>query len=354
MSNLALIIPAYNEQKVIGKTLKSLNPIVDPNDIYVISDASTDDTGKIVKHFGVNYTRNRNRVGKTMNLKKAINKFDVIKRYKYVAFFDADTQPKKDFFKLALKRFNKDDVVCVCGQVESEAKENIFVSYRGLMYFIWQNYYKRIFSIFNAVTIAPGTSSIYRTSALKKIDFDEKIIIEDFDMTFQIHRKSLGKIIYEPKAKVITQDPDNIRDTFKQLTRWQLGFIQSAIKHKVPFGRQAFDFAIAIMLLQEIIHAVFLITLLAVFIWMKYFTLYPLLLGFYIHSSVVYKLIFFEIGLIWALSIVNILFTKKLNQIKYGPFLWLVQFVYIAAFLKALYLFVNRSIYGAWESPNRR
>lgn len=354
MGKIAVVIPAANEEKVIGKTLKSLNPIVPKKDIYVISDASIDKTGKITYSFGVNYTRTRKRNGKIKNLKKALNKFSILKTYQFVFFLDADSQPMEDFFKNALKRFNDKNVVCVCGQVVPETKMNIFVAYRSIMYFVWQNIYKKFLSIFNAITIAPGTASLYRSSALKKIEFDERLIIEDFDLTYQIYRKNLGKIVYEPGAKVITQDPDNFKDYFKQLTRWQLGFLQSILKHRVPFGFKSFDLAVAILLTMDIIHLIFLVVILPLSIWLYSFALYPSIFGIYIVNDAIYTIVLFEILLFLVLSTIYFLLSHKFYVLIFGPFLWILQYINILVLIKALYLTIFKSVHGNWITPKRR
>ena len=44
---IAVIVPAYNEEKLIGKVLKTIPPFIDH--IVVVDDASSDRTGEVVK-----------------------------------------------------------------------------------------------------------------------------------------------------------------------------------------------------------------------------------------------------------------------------------------------------------------
>jgi poly-beta-1,6-N-acetyl-D-glucosamine synthase len=54
---------------------------------------------------------------------------------------------------------------------------------------------------------------MYRSSAPAKIKvLAPGLVIEDFNMTFEIQAKKLGRIAFRPSAAVAyTQDPDNFR-----------------------------------------------------------------------------------------------------------------------------------------------
>lgn len=351
---LAVIIPAHNEEKVLGNTLKKLVTIVNRKDIYLISDASTDKTDKIAKEYKINLIRNEVNLGKNKGIKVFFKESGVLEKYQFISILDADTIPHKNFYEKLLPHFKAKDVACVCGLVKSHDERNIFVAYRNIMYFIWQNIYKRIANLFNAVTIAPGTASIYRSSILKKIEVDEKLIIEDFDMTFQVHRKKLGRVIFEPKAIIITQDPDSLHDTLKQVTRWNTGFFQTAIKHKAPFGGQPFDIFIALTLLNELFHLFVLLFIPFVLFWLHFISLYPSVLGNYVIITALDLIILFEIFYAWTTGIILFVMTKKVHYALYGPLMWLIQYIYVLALFKALYKTFFEKAYGPWASPARR
>lgn len=354
LAKLAIVIPAHNEEKVIGKTLKTLMQVIDPSNIYVVSDASTDRTEKIVRSSGVNFLKNEKNLGKTRSLKKLIKEYSILENYDFMFILDADTIPHHEFFERTIKHFKNPKVACACGHVVSEEKLNLFVAHRSVMYFIWQNIYKRISVPFDGVTIAPGTASLYRTSVIKNIDFNEGLIIEDFDMTFQVHRKRLGKIIYEPSAKIITQDPDNFKDYFKQVTRWQLGFVQTVVAHRVPFGLQPFDIVIVLLSLLDMIHSIFLLTIIPLITWFYLLGGSEAAFGHAFMGSALLRMLIGEVALMWGFSLLQMALTRNFSAAIYGPFLWSVQYVNIAANFKAYYMAIFKSVNGAWKSPTRR
>ena len=104
----------------------------------------------------------------------------------------------------------------------------------------------------NAVTIVPGFASMYRTRALAHIDVvGAGLVIEDFNMTFEVHAKKLGRIEFHPWAAVAyTQDPDNLNEYVKQVRRWILGFWQTVRRHQ--FRASVFWFALMIFIFELI------------------------------------------------------------------------------------------------------
>jgi cellulose synthase/poly-beta-1,6-N-acetylglucosamine synthase-like glycosyltransferase len=103
--------------------------------------------------------------------------------------------------------------------------------------------------VFNTIHILSGTCSIWRTEVVKQLDWQESPV-EDMDMSYQIHRRKLGKLAYAAKAVVLTQEPTSLRDYTHQLTRWFRGYWLTTAKYKTPFGRQSLDFGQAVFLAE--------------------------------------------------------------------------------------------------------
>ena len=84
----------------------------------------------------------------------------------------------------------------------------------------------------NATHIVPGFASMYRTDVLPQIEMNPPgLVIEDFNMTFEIYQKRLGKVAFSLGAVAVTQDPDNLRDYVRQIKRWGLGLWQTVRRH---------------------------------------------------------------------------------------------------------------------------
>ncbi|MBI2022172.1 glycosyltransferase family 2 protein [Candidatus Daviesbacteria bacterium] len=354
MKKLAVVIAARNEEKVLPHTLWKLTRLIKPENIYLVSDGSTDQTVPIAKFFNINLLENRQNIGKTLSSKKALDHFKILNHYRYVFLLDADTVPGENFFNTCLKRFSDKRIAGVCGQVVAQPKFNLLVVYRTVMYHIWQNFYKQLTSWINAVTIAPGTATIYKTSVVKNLDFDGQLIIEDFDFTYQIYRKNLGLIKYEPKAEILTQDPDNLTDYFKQNLRWTVGFLQSAIKHKIPLGFKPFELLTFFFSVQDFLHLAGLVFLILLGVWLLLFSLYPSLLGVYIEQWVVLYILILDIVVIMVFGLISLIEKKRFKEILLLPFIWFVQFIHLGTFIYGVYQTLFKHIKNTWVSPKRR
>jgi glycosyltransferase involved in cell wall biosynthesis len=84
-----IIIPSYNEAKVIGATIAGLLPLGYP--VVVVDDASTDTTSTVVKNYPVYYLRHKVNLGQGAALQTGIT-FALKKEAEYFVTFDADGQ----------------------------------------------------------------------------------------------------------------------------------------------------------------------------------------------------------------------------------------------------------------------
>lgn len=246
--DVAVLIAAHNEELVIGKTLQSVGALVPASQIFVASDGSTDRTAQIVRDFGANVLELNPNRGKAGALSAAIEHFELDTQFEVVMLLDADTQLASDYFQSGLPLFTDPEVVAVAGRAKtlfdpapSSFWGKILVAYRERLYQVTQVLmkYGQSASSVNVVNIVPGFASMYRARVLPEIEIDAPgLTIEDFNMTFEVHAKKLGKIAFHPAAAVaFTQDPDSLSDYAKQVRRWTLGYWQTAKRHGFHYGK---------------------------------------------------------------------------------------------------------------------
>ena len=236
--DVAILIPAHNEAAVLEDSLRAASKLLPLSSIHVVSDGSKDDTADIAEQFGVKILDLSPNRGKAGALLAGIKHFELALRFKVVLLLDADTRLSADYLKTGLPLFDDPGVVAVAGRVRClmdppprTRMGRFLVSYRSRLYAVTQLLVKYGQSArwANVVSIVPGFASMYRTDVLDRINIAAPgLVIEDFNMTFEVHAKKLGRIAFHPNTAVAyTQDPGHRRDYLDQIRRWTLGYWQT-------------------------------------------------------------------------------------------------------------------------------
>jgi poly-beta-1,6-N-acetyl-D-glucosamine synthase len=259
VGDVAVLMPAHNESAVLGASLEAIRKLVPRRNIYVVSDGSTDDTADLARRAGAQVHETARNLGKAGALRTAIEHFRLIDRYPVVLLLDADTRVQPEYFAEALPLFDAPDVVAVAGCVRTARDRrlslagNVLVGHRQRIYAIGQRVLKfgQTYLRANATHIVPGFASMYRTKVLPYMDMNPPgLVIEDFNMTFEVYQKRLGKVAFTLSAVAVTQDPDTLRDYVKQTRRWAVGLWQTVKRH--PPKANLFTAMLAVLLLELI------------------------------------------------------------------------------------------------------
>ncbi|QEO09438.1 glycosyltransferase family 2 protein [Protaetiibacter larvae] len=246
--DVAVVIAAHNEELVIEATIRSAARQVPIDNVFVVSDGSRDATAAVASAHGATVLDLSPNRGKAGAIRAIVEEFDIAGRFEVLLLLDADSQLSDDYLVTGLRDFADPEVVAVAGRattllhpVPPTVLGRLLVAYRERLYLSVQYLQKfgQAARHLNAVSIVPGFASMYRTRVLAHIDIDAPgLTIEDYNMTFEVHAKRLGRIAFRPDAAVaLTQDPDNLRDYSKQMRRWSLGFWQTVRRHGVHAGR---------------------------------------------------------------------------------------------------------------------
>jgi cellulose synthase/poly-beta-1,6-N-acetylglucosamine synthase-like glycosyltransferase len=240
VDDVAILIPAHNEGAVIADSIQAITTLVPRKNVHVVSDGSTDDTFEVALRCGAKAIRTRVNVGKAGALREAIERFKLVERFPVVMILDADTRVQPGYFDAALPLFDSPKVAAVAGCVKTDTHRmlspvgNLLTGHRMRIYAIGQRFLKfgQTSRYLNATPIVPGFASIYRTAVLPDIDINPAgLVIEDFNMTFELYQNDLGQVGFTLGAVAITQDPDNFHDYIKQTRRWALGLWQTVRRH---------------------------------------------------------------------------------------------------------------------------
>jgi cellulose synthase/poly-beta-1,6-N-acetylglucosamine synthase-like glycosyltransferase len=255
--NVCVVIPARNEETLIGRCVASvIDAGLDAAHVYVVDDASSDRTGEVLRGFrGLNALRNEPRKGKAGSLRHALEHYGLVERYEFVAILDADSHVGAGYFDAVLRAFADDpQAVLVCGSPRGQA-HNYLTAFRTLEYATSLVLYRKGQDRLGVITVAPGCASVYRSSILYRLEWNNGTLVEDMELTIQIHRKRLGRIRFVRDAVVYTQDPRRIREYVGQLTRWYSGTWQVMRLHRLPFGRQRVDAEFGLLIGEGLVYS---------------------------------------------------------------------------------------------------
>ena len=234
---VTIIMPAYNEEKGIARTINSCLKLRYEGKIkiLVIDDASKDNTSKIVKKFlhhkNIELLSLKKNKGKAAAMNEALKKVNT----EYFAVLDADSIIDKDSLRNAMPHFflkREEPIGAVMSKLKPENENKNFLERIQVIEYLVVGLIRALSASLRFLHIAPGVLSIYKTKVIKKIGgFDPKNLTEDFELGVRL-KKNGYLIEYAHESKVYTTTPNSIRNVIKQRIRWFRGFFRTHKKHK--------------------------------------------------------------------------------------------------------------------------
>lgn len=242
-TDIAAIVPAHNEELAIQKCVQALARCIDKKQIYVISDGSADKTYERARAEGVHVSKLDPGRGKAKALVYGLEEYQLFKNYKLIFIVDADTRVDESFVKKALPIFDDPKVGVVFGSSRIVWPNHIlprlryyFIAYRERLNLMLRYLliYGQTWKYTSVNYVIPGFCTIYRSDVLSKLEIDTPgILIEDFNLAFQFHKKRAWRLGYKPSLIGWDQYPDNLVDYVKQIRRWNIGFFQTVRKNGI-------------------------------------------------------------------------------------------------------------------------
>lgn len=281
MIPISVLVPAYNEEETIVDNIKSLLSLNYPSfEIVVINDGSKDETlNKIIEHFSlkpvyqpVRYLIKTEKVraiyrnidipklividkengGKADALNAGIN----ISRYPVFTSIDADSILESDSLVRVIMPFIEDRQTVAVGGIVRIANGSIIKSGRieevklpknRLAMFQVVEYLRAFLTgrmgwdSLDALLIISGAFGAFKKKAAVEVGgYAIGTIGEDMELVVKLHEymrknKRKYKIRFIPDPVCWTQAPEKIKDLRAQRRRWQIGLMDSLLRHKKLF-----------------------------------------------------------------------------------------------------------------------
>jgi poly-beta-1,6 N-acetyl-D-glucosamine synthase len=235
---VSVIIAAYNEEKVINRTVAALLESNYPDlEVIVVDDGSHDATAEVVleaygAHPRVRLLRKPNG-GKASALNRGIQ----AARGEIIVSLDADTLFTRDTVSRLVRHFSDPKVGAVSGNVRVGNAHNIWTRWQTLEYVTSQNFDRRGYDLLNCITVVPGAVGALRRDAVLAVGgYSSDTLAEDTDLTWKL-RRARWRIVNDNSAMAYTEAPETLRNLARQRFRWAFGTLQCLWKHQEAVGR---------------------------------------------------------------------------------------------------------------------
>jgi cellulose synthase/poly-beta-1,6-N-acetylglucosamine synthase-like glycosyltransferase/peptidoglycan/xylan/chitin deacetylase (PgdA/CDA1 family)/spore germination protein YaaH len=230
---VSVIVPAFNEEKVIGKTVQRiLDSDTKGLEVIVVDDGSQDNTyGVLQAAFSGNARVTLIRVangGKAaaLNVGLARAKGEII------VALDADTQFQRDTVPRLVRWFADPEVGAVAGNAKVGNRINMITRWQALEYIVAQNLERRALAALGTLTVIPGAVGAWRKAVLQTMGgFHSDTLAEDQDLTIGIQVNGY-RVLFDSSAVAWTEAPSTFRGLARQRFRWAFGTLQCLWKYR--------------------------------------------------------------------------------------------------------------------------
>lgn len=226
LPSVSLIIPAYNEEKIIREKIENtlgLNYHKERLEIIVASE-SNDRTNTIVQEYekdGVLLYSYEKREGKSSLLYKTVPKA----RGEIILFSDADVIYKKDAIKKLVRNFADNSIGAVSGRLVYINPQGTIAGEGESVYWGYEMLLKRLSSKISSVIGASGSIYAIRKELYLPLDINRG---DDFEIPTMIAIKGYRSIL-EEEAMAYARASDSSGDEFKRKVRIVSWFIRSGV-----------------------------------------------------------------------------------------------------------------------------
>lgn len=236
---VTVLIPAFNEGKVLAETLRAMVRLEYPGplEVWVLDDGSTDDTAAIAQDFAALFRRivyvpvPPPREGEPKTKARVLNYALKHVVTPFVAIYDADNQPEPSALRVLVETLMREPQAAgVAGYVRTlNSHRNLLTRMIALEFSVFQLMMQLGRWTLLRVGTLPGTNMLLRVDVLRKLGgWDTRSLAEDLDLTVRLAGAG-WRVAVAPASQSWEQEPETLAVWWRQRRRWMLGNVETTL-----------------------------------------------------------------------------------------------------------------------------
>lgn len=244
LPRVAIVVPAWNEGAVIGQSIERLMALEYPREklrVYVVDDASTDDTPDVVLSKAALYPgnvfhlrREKGGEGKAHTLNHGIARVLEEDWMEALLIMDADVIYEPNSLRRMTRHLADPKVGSVSAYIrEGSRDKNYLTRFIGLEYILSQPAARRAQNVLGAQACLAGGAQLHTRENLLAIGgrIDTSSLAEDTITTFETQLRG-REVVFEPLAVVLAEEPGSVDALWKQRLRWARGNVTVTSRYR--------------------------------------------------------------------------------------------------------------------------
>ncbi len=240
--SVTIIVPCWNEEKTVYKTIRSLLSLNYPKDklkIFLVDDGSTDGTWNIIQKFkkyqNIKIFRKENG-GKYTALNLGLENLET----DFFGGLDADSFADPESLVRIMSYFENDGSLMAVAPSATVCNSNNIIQHVQKAEYDMGVYFKKMFGFLGAIHVTPGPLTIFRREVFDNLGpYRHGHNTEDMEIAYRM-QKNYYKIEHCIDAHVYTNTPRTLKKLYKQRLRWIYGFINNTLDYKSVLFRKKY------------------------------------------------------------------------------------------------------------------
>ena len=345
----AVIVPAYNEGRVLSSSIRSLlNSRYRRLRIIIVDDGSTDDTWTVAQQLARRYRRvsaiHQENGGKSSALNNAIAHTNA----EIVICVDADTVFPEFTVGNLVRHFQDESVAAVAGVIKVGNVNSMLTRWQALEYATSISLDRNAQSLLGSIMIVPGACGAWRRQVVREVGgFSHETLAEDCDLTLKIQRTGRYKILQDNEAISYTEAPEDMSSFAKQRFRWLFGNVQALWKQRKIIDDPRYGWLGCLTMPIAVVTVVTPILFWPLLVFLTYQNILSgniLLILYYFLASLFLQIVISAVGLILAHERPSLLLAAPYARLVYSPIRTYLLYKMLVTIAKGTYVGWNKLI----------